>query len=263
MTTTTKTKKRIRKAPPTFDELSPSQRAKINELAPSVRNKLTIQGPDNCWVHPMGVLGQTAHPDGVRQSLGKYVWAVFHPEDEPYTGAVGDPMTSSIRPRPECVDGCIRPDHLSKMSAAERSKKGRPEGATPYVGVVPHRQSGLFQARFHADNTMYSGGYFNTAEEAAVRYDSMASFYDPDRPTNYSMGLVKTKPKPAPENERKITSKHRGVFWFDNKNRWFARASIDGKQKHIGSFLTEEDAAVGYNNFVKEHDLGYPLNVID
>jgi hypothetical protein len=260
-TTKVSAHKRIRKTPPEFLELSPQQRAKIFELAATVRNKITIQGPDKCWVHPVGVLAQTAQPDGLRKSLGKYVWELFHPDDEPlYTGAVGDPMTISVQARPSCEEGCVRPDHLNIMTSAERSKRGRPAGLSKYMGVVEHKQSNSWQARFHANGEMFSGGYFPTDREAAIRYDQISAFVDPERPTNYSMGLLKVVPVPTPANERKLTSSHRGVFWNGPKSRWFARCSINGAQKHIGSFLTEEDAALAYNQFVVDNGLDYPLN---
>jgi len=267
MTTATKetptTPKRIRKTPPTFDEISPRQRERIFELAASVRNKLTIEGPDNCWVHPVGVLAQTAQPDGVRKALGKYVWQTFFPEDgELYTGAVGDPMTISIQPREDCVPGCIRPEHLTKMTAAERSHRGRPAGSSKYVGVVEHKPSKTWQARFHANGDMFSGGYFPTDREAAIRYDQISTFVDPERPTNYSMGLLKVVPTPVPPNDRKLSSEYRGVFWNETKSRWFARASLEGVQQHIGSYLSEEAAAEAYNTFVVDHGLDYPLNEI-
>jgi hypothetical protein len=257
----TTTSKRVRKPPPEFGELSPRQRDKIFKLAATVRNKITIQGPDKCWVHPVGVLAQTAQPDGIRKSLGKYVWQTFHPEDgELYTGAVGDPMTISIQPLDTCVKGCVRPDHLTKMTAAERSHRGRPDGSSRYMGVVEHKLSGTWQARFHANGDMFSGGYFPTDREAAIRYDQMAAFLDPERPTNYSMGLVKVVPVPTPPNDRKVSSEYRGVFWNEPKKRWFARASIKGAQKHIGSFTDEKAAAEAYNQFVVDEGLDYPLN---
>lgn len=260
-TPTTPTKKRIRKTPPTFDEVSPRMRAKIAELAPSVRNKITIAGADNCWVHPVGVMAQTTQTDGVRKSLGKYVWETYHPEDAPlYTGAVGDPMTISIQPLDSCEQGCIRPDHLTMMTAAERSHRGRPEGRSKFMGVVEHKLSGTWQARFHANGEMYSGGYFPTDREAAIRYDQISAFIDPDRPTNYSMGLLRVVPTPVAPNERKVSSQYRGVFWNEPKERWFARASLEGVQRHIGSYETEEQAAEAYNQFVVDHGLDYPLN---
>jgi hypothetical protein len=270
MTTSTKTRSttkattptRIRKKPPEFLELSPRMRAKIFELAPSVRNKITIQGPDNCWVHPVGVMAQTSQPDGIRKSLGKYVWETFNPDDTIYTGAVGDPMTDSIQALPTCVEGCCRPDHLTKMTAAERSKRGRPEGNSKFMGVVAHRQSGTWQARFHSGGEMYSGGYFPTDREAAIRYDQISAFIDPDRPTNYSMGLLRVVPVATPPNDRKLTSSYRGVFWNEPKGKWFARASLEGVQRHIGSFDSEDAAAEAYNQYVIDHGLDYPLNEV-
>ncbi len=205
---------RVRKKPPTFEDVAPSTRVWILRLAASVRNKLTVDGETHCWVHPVGCAAQTSQPDGIKRSLGKYVWETFHPEDAPlYTGPVGDPMTISIQARETCTKGCINPDHLTKMTAAERAHRGRPAGQSPFMGVVFHQPSGTWQARFHSDGQMYSGGYFPTDGEAAIRYDQISVSIDPNRPNNHSMGLLDVVPVPVPPNERKLTSRYRGVFW--------------------------------------------------
>ena len=43
------------------------------------------------------------------------------------------------------------------------------------------------------------------------------------------------------------TSKYRGVNWDVREKKWMARIMIDGKQKYLGRFIKEEDAAKAYN----------------
>ena len=43
------------------------------------------------------------------------------------------------------------------------------------------------------------------------------------------------------------TSKYKGVSWFRRDSRWRAYIVIDGRQKHLGYFQSEVDAAEAYN----------------
>ena len=43
------------------------------------------------------------------------------------------------------------------------------------------------------------------------------------------------------------TSKYRGVHWHKKDRKWQAAIRLNGKQKYIGSFGSEEDAATAYN----------------
>jgi hypothetical protein len=49
------------------------------------------------------------------------------------------------------------------------------------------------------------------------------------------------------------TSKHRGVRWRDNHSVWQAQIYVDNKQIHLGTFKTEIDAAIAYNNAALKH----------
>lgn len=46
---------------------------------------------------------------------------------------------------------------------------------------------------------------------------------------------------------RKKTSKYRGVSFMKNLGKFKAEISINGKNKHLGLFLTEKEAALAYN----------------
>jgi hypothetical protein len=47
------------------------------------------------------------------------------------------------------------------------------------------------------------------------------------------------------------TSKYKGVSWNSKRKRWVSAITINRKQKHIGYFLNEGDAALAYNKYAK------------
>ena len=52
--------------------------------------------------------------------------------------------------------------------------------------------------------------------------------------------------------DRKGTSKYTGVFLAKGRNKWRAMISINGKQKHLGCFVNEKEAAQAYENELKK-----------
>lgn len=49
------------------------------------------------------------------------------------------------------------------------------------------------------------------------------------------------------------TSRYKGVAWHARDERWVAGIRIGGRQKHLGSFIKEDDAAKAYDCAAKEH----------
>ena len=49
------------------------------------------------------------------------------------------------------------------------------------------------------------------------------------------------------KNRGQSSSKFKGVHRKRNKNGWYAQIFVDGKQKSLGVFETERDAALAYN----------------
>ena len=43
------------------------------------------------------------------------------------------------------------------------------------------------------------------------------------------------------------SSKYKGVYWRKDCEKWHAQIMINGKQKHLGYFTSEEEAAEAYN----------------
>jgi len=48
-----------------------------------------------------------------------------------------------------------------------------------------------------------------------------------------------------------ISSKYRGVGWHKAANRWIARISLLGKDKYIGCFMSEVEAAIAYDRLAE------------
>jgi hypothetical protein len=53
-------------------------------------------------------------------------------------------------------------------------------------------------------------------------------------------------------------SKHWGVCWDRQKNRWRAQVRHEGRQRYIGLFEAEDDAAGAAERFAKDHGIPIP-----
>lgn len=61
----------------------------------------------------------------------------------------------------------------------------------------------------------------------------------------------RNKPK---RNYKKATSKYKGVRFKKGRNKcWECRVKFNGKELYLGSFYTEEECALRYNEFALEH----------
>ena len=54
------------------------------------------------------------------------------------------------------------------------------------------------------------------------------------------------------KSDKNSSSKYKGVSLNKLTNKWRARIMINGKQKHLGYFMNEKDAAKAYNNVAIE-----------
>lgn len=66
------------------------------------------------------------------------------------------------------------------------------------------------------------------------------------------------------QNKRNgCSSKHKGVSFDKNRNKWTTKIKINYKTKNLGRYETEEEAALAYNNFIIENTIeGAILNSI-
>lgn len=56
-------------------------------------------------------------------------------------------------------------------------------------------------------------------------------------------------------NRRKTqgSSRYKGVFWVERDQRWWSRAGYQGRSTFLGSYVHEEDAALAYDGFARQH----------
>ena len=58
---------------------------------------------------------------------------------------------------------------------------------------------------------------------------------------------------------RSASSKYRGVCWSPTKRRWRANARLEGKQRHLGYYTDEKEAARVVQRFWARQGIDYPL----
>lgn len=64
--------------------------------------------------------------------------------------------------------------------------------------------------------------------------------------------------------QKGVTSEHKGVSWNEKTKKWIAQIKANGKQKYLGSFTSELDAASAYNAAaLKYHGEFARLNIIE
>lgn len=72
---------------------------------------------------------------------------------------------------------------------------------------------------------------------------------------NYFTGSNLTQEGNAVNWRRSVngsTSKYKGVYWKKSRNRWFAQLNFNGKRYYLGSSKSEKEAAILYNNGVRD-----------
>lgn len=67
------------------------------------------------------------------------------------------------------------------------------------------------------------------------------------RPVTHGQNMQNSRP-----NLRRGSSPYKGVYWFGRQKEWRAHIGSGGKQKYLGAYRTEEDAARAYDAAARE-----------
>jgi group I intron endonuclease len=146
--------------------------------------------------------------------------------------------------------------------------KKRAESKIKYYGV--YKRGNSFRAQFFIDYKQVHLGCFYNEIDAIITVDYFIVEHYPhlSHLINIKDNIDKYKsnsiPKPTSlPTVQKCNSKYYGVGFSKIKNKWRARLAKYKKfDKLIGFFNTEIEAAIAYNNKVKELNLSMPINDI-
>ena len=151
--------------------------------------------------------------------------------------------------------------------ACERERLERGQALRGASGVVKSRFAGVswhvptqsWQAMIHFAGKQVALGRHDTEVAAARAWDSFAIAHGMQRRLN----LPRELEAPALPAVVKRRSRFTGVSWYKAGSKWEAYIRFQGKQKSLGYFFDEHEAARAYDTFAIENSVNRPLNFPD
>lgn len=138
----------------------------------------------------------------------------------------------------------------------QRNQRRNSKNTTGYKGVSFDKARGKYIASIQVLGTQIHLGRFSTAEEASKAYEEAASRYHGEFAYAHSASSVPAVPSDGAvvvATRPTFSSRYRGVSWKKQRSTWVASIGVAGRQKHLGVFATEQDAARAYNAAAIEH----------
>ncbi len=171
-------------------------------------------------------------------------------------------------PTVDHIDRNTRNNHIWNLRWASHSQQQANKGlrnivkSSQFKGVTWDSKRELWCACVTREGKRYKLGRYEDEAQAALQYNKRAlelfGEFAVLNPVDPSIELIK------PHKPRVKTSRYRGVSWSKSKERWKAYIVVDTKQKYIGQFQDDDDAAIAYNDMVlKLFGSKAVLNVID
>jgi hypothetical protein len=129
--------------------------------------------------------------------------------------------------------------NLQLISNRENTSKDRKNGTSQYTGVCWHKATNKWRSQIVINSKMKQLGLFTSEEEAHEAYQNALKIYH----DGGDLSFMET---------RIPTSQYTGVSWKKRENKWKSQIQINGKQRHLGYFTSEEAAAEAYQKALKE-----------
>ena len=142
-----------------------------------------------------------------------------------------------------------------------KSKGRMKEGASKYAGVSFRKTANKWVAQIAIEGKLRYIGYYENEEEAAIDYAKAVFKYkgqdalDKARKRKssgsvHAIDLSDVPPQPpilkSKGRIKEGASKYAGVTFSKANKKWMARIMIDGKERSIGYYENEEEAAIDY-----------------
>ena len=134
--------------------------------------------------------------------------------------------------------------NLQLISNRENSSKDQKGKTSDYTGVCWSKVKGKWHSQIQINGKNKHLGLFHSEEEAAKYYQDALTCVIEDRIED-----IKVK-------RHKYSSNFKGVYWDKVRGKWRSRIRINKKNKYLGSFHSEEEAAEAYQNALKDFTNG-------
>ena len=123
--------------------------------------------------------------------------------------------------------------NLQLISQRENSSKDKKNGSSQYTGVIRNKNTNKWHSYIKINGKQKHLGLFTSEEEAHEAYQKALKIYHDGGDLSFM--------------ETRITSsQYKGVSWNKNTNKWVSYITINGKTKHLGLFISEEEAYEAY-----------------
>jgi len=127
-----------------------------------------------------------------------------------------------------------RIENLEIITQRKNANKKHIKSSSKYTGVSWHKKNNKWRSAIVIEGKVKHLGYFEIEEEASEYYENALK--------NHLSGLpIKTK-------NANFSSKYEGVSLSKAAKKYMARITIKGKQIYLGSFNTELEAHLKYQN---------------
>eukprot|EP00984_Skeletonema_dohrnii_P000070 scaffold23_cov101-Skeletonema_dohrnii-CCMP3373.AAC.5 len=212
--------------------------------------------PMNKWQAQISIDGKRqciGYYDNEEEAAADYARAVFKYK--------GQGVRDKARETKEENSSFIDLSNVPPQPPIPKSAGHNKEGASKYTGVTFYKPMNKWKAQIYIDGKQRGIGYYDNEEEAAADYARAVFKYkgqgalDKARETkeensSFIIDLSNVPPQhPIPKSGGYIkegASKYNGVTFSKAMNKWQAQISIDGKQRLIGYYESEEAAAADY-----------------
>ena len=95
--------------------------------------------------------------------------------------------------------------------------------------------------------------YLNTGEWPKQPLDHIDGDKLNNHPDNLRLSTNKENNRAFKRARKGVSSKWRGVSWYKSSGKWRSQITVDGKNKNLGCFTCEKEAALAYNYAALQH----------
>lgn len=139
-------------------------------------------------------------------------------------------------------------DNLQLISHRKNISKDKKGKTSQYEGVWYHKDTKKYGSNIQVNGKLYALGYFEKEEDASIMYNNAIIAINEDTFEKFFEEVSNNK-------KLKYSSSHVGVSFHKATNKWRAYKKINGKTKHLGIFLTENEAINVVNSEGKQEGI--------